>query len=538
MDKRLQKYRPILGMMPLAGSIIASGSIAQLPPTTLNDGLRMALGGASLVGIAKTWCDADEADQKRAYRQPQIEADDAVRASVIESEARMCAAYYKRYPHHFRANKPVPREWLDLWAATSGQPHLAQHNQILALAPVQGYQVPQPQQQTYQGDEYGGVRGGSFDRAAADNPGSGWGDFEPRPQQPIAAQPTLTNYSPPAQSSIAQAEYTPRLFDWQSFVTNPDLFPHVCVLGATGNGKTSLQEWLARLIGGGNELIILTTKKKGMQWHGLPITGLGRDFAPISQKWRSIEAALNTRCADLDLAQSQPQIICAIDELNDIIANSDLDLANVARAGREARLRLIVNSHSEGVDGLGLKGKNDIKACFVWVRLGQFAINHAQMLANKGLIETADIAWLKAQHRPCMVGDAVAQIPSLPDGWQGRLGGSQHQPSPPPHQTPEPQSPPSFEPVTPPMVQGSGFGLNRPEPPKIAPSVTPEPMNDREAELLAQFAEFKALGMNKAQICYAIWGAKKGGSAQYKMASEFYERLNSKYLEISGDNAA
>jgi hypothetical protein len=536
MDARLQKYRPILGMMPLAGSIIATGSIAQLPENNLNDGLRMALGGASLVGIAKTWCDADEADQKRAYRQPQQEADDAVRASVIESEARCNAAYYKCYPHHFRANKPVPREWLDLWAATSGQPHLAQHNQILSLAPAHGYQVqPQPQPQTvtrYQGEEYSGVRGGSFDRAGvSDSPGSGWGDFEPQ-------QPTLTNYNPPAQSSIAQAEYTPRLFDWQSFVTNPDLYPHVCVLGSTGNGKTSLQEWLARLVGSGNELVVLTTKKKGMQWYGLPITGLGRDFAPISQKWRSIEAALNTRCADLDLAQSQPQIICAIDELNDIIANSDLDLANVARAGREARIRLIVNSHSEGVDGLGLKGKNDIKACFVWIRLGQFAINHAQTLANKGLIENADIAWLKAQQRPCMVGDMVAQIPSLPEGWQGNLAGSQPTTPTPPRPTPEPQIQPSFEPSTPPMVQGSDFALNHHEPPQITPSRAPEPLADREAELLSQFAEFKALGMNKAQICFALWGAKKGGTDRYRMASEFYDRLNSKYLEISGDNAA
>jgi hypothetical protein len=536
--KLQKKYQAAKLVLPIAGSILASGAVSQLPPKPIADGLRLLAGTASLVATGKSWCDAVELESHEA----QIAADDAVRAAAIEADARCNASYYRRYPNHFRANKPVPESWRAAWAASGGNPALMMQTPQLhrALQASQLSQpitsIAQPQPQAIQSP--GHVRGGSFDRAgASDSPGSGWGDYEPRPSPPIA-QPTLTNYSPPAESSIAQVEYTPRLFDWQSFVHNPDLFPHVCVLGSTGNGKTSLQEWLARLIGGGNELVILTTKKKGMQWHGLPITGLGRDFAPISQKWRSIEAALNTRCADLDLAQSQPQIICAIDELNDIIANSDLDLANVARAGREARLRLIVNSHSEGVDGLGLKGKNDIKACFVWVRLGQFAINHAQMLANKGLIETADIAWLKAQQRPCMVGDIVAQIPSLPEGWQSRLGGSQPQTPAPPHQTPEPQSPPSFEPVTPPMVQGSGFALNHPEPPQIAPAREAEPMNDREAELLAQFSEFKGLGMNKAQICFAIWGAKKGGSAQYKMASEFYERLNSKYLEISGDSAA
>jgi hypothetical protein len=48
----------------------------------------------------------------------------------------------------------------------------------------------------------------------------------------------------------------------------------------------------------------------------------------------------------------------------------------------------------------------------------------------------------------------------------------------------------------------------------------------------------KSLGMNKAQIIFMLWQVKKGNSSRYQMASEFYDRLNSKYLEISGDNAA
>jgi hypothetical protein len=513
-------FRPVQLGASVALSTVLSGGVSTLPPGNFADVARALVGFCGVALSTKVVCETlvDDANAESTAQENEVQA------ALTRDLYRANAAYYREYPHHWKARQPVPDQWLELWGQTGGKPYLALHpSSPQAFAPVAPIAQTQPQPQTIQ--EPGQTRGGSFDRAD---------DFAPvRPPAP-----TLSTYSPPAQSSIAQVEYTPRLFDWQSFVTNPDLFPHVCVLGSTGNGKTSLQEWLARLIGSGNELVILTTKKKGMQWHGLPITGLGRDFAPISQKWRSIEAALNTRCADLDLAQSQPQIICAIDELNDIIANSDLDLANVARAGREARLRLIVNSHSEGVDGLGLKGKNDIKACFVWVRLGQFAINHAQMLSNKGLIENADIAWLKAQQRPCMVGDMVAQVPALPEGWQGNLNGSQRQPPTPHHQTPEPQSSPSFEPLTPPVVQGSDFGLNRLEPPRIAPSPAPEPPTDREAELLSQFAEFKALGMNKAQICFALWGAKKGGTDRYRMASDFYDRLNSIYSQNSGDNAA
>jgi hypothetical protein len=96
----------------------------------------------------------------------------------------------------------------------------------------------------------------------------------------------------------------------------------------------------------------------------------------------------------------------------------------------------------------------------------------------------------------------------------------------------------SFEPSPPPLLHASESPDSRPEAPKIAPSQQPEASSDREAELLAQFSEMKAMGMNKKQICYAIWGAKMGGTDRYRMASEFYDRLNSKYLEISGDNAA
>ena len=238
------------------------------------------------------------------------------------------------------------------------------------------------------------------------------------------------------------------------------------------------------------------------------------------------------------MAQQQHQVIVAIYELNDIIANSDVDLANVARAGREQRIRVVVNSHSEGVEGLGLKGKNDLKSCFVWVRLGDFAIRHAQLLANKGLLNQADFDWLRKQQRPCMVNDCLALVPNLGDGWQARLFGSvPSQPDLPPA-TSEPTATESFTLPTAPPVHGSELTGSSPEPTPIAPPAPPEPPADREAELLAKFSEFKTLGMNKAQICFAMWQAKKGGTDRYKMASDFYERLNSKYLENNGGNAA
>jgi len=509
-------YRPVKLVLPLAGSIVIGGSIAQLPPTHLNDGLRLGLGTVALVGVAKTWCDATLEEQQQA----QIEADDAVRSSVIESEARCNAAYYRRHPQAYRANKPVPQEWVDLWAATSGQPHLALHN-LQQLPPATTQPIAQPQPQRHEM----GVRGGSFD------PQDG---FAPQhPQAPIAP-PT---FSEPIATS-APIAYQPDLFDWGNFQQYPDRFPHICCVGASGTGKTTLQEWIARMLAGGNELVLLTTKRKSDQWVGLNPIGLGRNFPPVAQKWRELETELNQRCLDLDAAQAKHQVIICVDELNDLIAGAKISIANLARAGREPRLRLVVNSHTAGVDGLGLRGMQELKACFTWVRLGSFALQHAQTLANKGLLNQADLEWLKSQQRPCMVDDSLAQVPTLGTGWQQRLYGASSAPPAPQPENPAPPTITSFESDFSTPVQGEVQPAHPPAPAQIEPSAAPAPESDREAELLDKFGKCKSAGMNKSQTILALFGLTKGGNANYKMASEFYERLAIKYQEISGDSAA
>lgn len=514
-------FRPVQLGASVALSTVLSGGVSTLPPGNFSDVARALVGFCGVALSTKVVCETlvDDANAEATAQESEVQA------ALTRDLYRANAAYYREYPHHWKASKPVPDAWLELWGQTGGKPYLALHpSSPQAFAPIAPIaQQPQPQ---HAQREPGHVRGGSFDID------DGFVPAHPQANAPIAP-PTFT--APIASRPVTA--YEPRLFDWSLF-HQVDRYPHAVVLGSTGDGKTAAQEYLARLVAGGNELHVLTTKRKSYQWVDLAPIGLGRDFAAINPVWQSFETTLNERCIDLDRAESLPKIIIAIDELNDIIGNSCVDVANLARAGREPGLRLFLNSHSEGVEGLGLKGKNDLKSCFAWVRLGQFALRHAGQLLNKGLMSQADFEWLQQQDRPVMVDDTIAQLPDLSPGWQSRLGGSQHQPTPPPTQTPEPQTPPSFEPDFSSVVQGSGFPVQPPEPPLKALPPTPEPTSDREAELLAQFAEFKALGMNKAQICFALWGAKKGGTNAYMMASDFYDRLNSKYLELSGDSAA
>jgi hypothetical protein len=424
----------------------------------------------------------------------------------------------------------VPEEWRAAWAASGGNPALMMsapnlQRTLQASTLVQPI-AQQPQTQPVIVREPGVTRGGSFSLGDGFTPS--------HPEAPIA--PTFTA---PIQSAISrEVAYTPDLFDWNRFVQYPDRFPHACVVGASGDGKTSTQEYIARLIGGGNELIILSTKRKSDQWVGLTPIGLGRNFAPIAHQWGEISKELDRRCLDLDHAQTQHQVIVAIDELNDIIGNTTINLANIARAGREPRIRLIVNSHTAGVEGLGLKGNNEIKSCFTWVRLGDFALQHAQQLLNKGFLNQSDLEWLRGQQWPCMVDDVLAQVPDLSLGWQSRLGGSTTTTITTASNLIEPQSPYSLKATTPPGFDASnqpgsmvGSTLNA-----LPPAI--EPPQDEPTDIETKFSTFKDLGMTKAQIIYALWGCKKGNSSRYMMASEFYDRLNSSYSQISGESAA
>ena len=513
--------------LKLCLGLAASGALAITPLALPANALtRSIFPIASVTGSIAAIAKVNTYEHQDKQNQDAKERWDALKQDMDDSLLISSQAFYTANPQAWLQRREVPHQWHEQYLNARFSP-------LPELPSPQFEPIAQPQPQTIQ--QPGQVRGGSFDRAAAsESPGSGWGDYEPRPQPPIAQTPPT--FSAPI-ASRPTAPYTPRLFDWSLF-HQVDRYPHAVVLGSTGDGKTTAQEYLSRLVAGGNELYVITTKRKNYQWVGLNPIGLGRDFAAINPVWQSFEAALNERCIDLDRAESLPKIIIAIDELNDIIGNSCVDVANLARAGREPGLRLFLNSHSEGVEGLGLKGKNDLKSCFAWVRLGQFALRHAGQLLNKGLMSQADFEWLQQQDRPVMVDDTIAQLPDLSPGWQSRLGGSTQENTRTPNESAAPVAMQGFKPDPLPPVRSACDTPAPPAPPLKALSPTPAPPTDRETELLAKFGQCKAMGMNKAQTVFALFGVTKGGNAAYKTASDFYERLAIKYSELSGDSAA
>jgi hypothetical protein len=221
----------------------------------------------------------------------------------------------------------------------------------------------------------------------------------------------------------------PARFKW-SGLQNPDQHPHILILGASGDGKTWIGEWIADLLGQGNDLKVITTKRKRDQWRGMPCVGVGRNFEAIEAEFAELLSEMTRRCSDLDSVDSLPQIIRPIDELPAIAENIEGEkdpktgkpkgLSTYTKPlileARETRIRLILHAQGKQVRLLGFEGISDCLDSLTIVRLGKMAIEHAEGLLKRKLITDSDFEWIRNQPRPVTVGDELAEYPR-PDNW-------------------------------------------------------------------------------------------------------------------------
>ncbi|MDJ0553375.1 MAG: hypothetical protein QNJ68_02825 [Microcoleaceae cyanobacterium MO_207.B10] len=222
-------------------------------------------------------------------------------------------------------------------------------------------------------------------------------------------------------------------FDWQLFNTQPEKYPHLFIVGGTGDGKSYTAESICYILEG--KTIVIHPHKKPGDFQGFPCYCGGRKYG----SWKQDKLTENDNFNRLLKGGEYPNLTCAkaiklihqemdsryklyeqgienypmvniiIDEYNttvDAVPEITSTMNSLIREARKVKLRLILLIQSDLVDDLGIKGKGAIRKCFRFIRLGDFAKDRAKK-SNSGSIKN----WVSLQEYPLLVEDDIALLP-------------------------------------------------------------------------------------------------------------------------------
>ena len=227
--------------------------------------------------------------------------------------------------------------------------------------------------------------------------------------------------------------------------------PHCMLLGSTGDGKSTLAKHLAANCTA--YTIVIDPHAAPDDWGNLPVFGAGRKYGEIAKIMGVTLELLQVRfdARDTGVKQFEP-IIIICDEYPAIIASNEAGkvasswMKLISREARKVSIRLVVLTQSPEVKAIGLEGEGSVRDNFCFIRLGEFALDHAKSLKDeqiKSAIENAD--------RPAMLGNLPCAIPqlsdrlampvlSMPIDYQELIGNTQQQAIAPPSSAMQTQS--------------------------------------------------------------------------------------------------
>lgn len=319
----------------------------------------------------------------------------------------------------------------------------------------------------------------------------------------------------------------PALFDWSDLVREPDLYPHLFLLGKTGAGKTWLAERLVTYLGG--HPVVITPHRKPTDFHGFPVIGAGRNYSVINEAFEHLEGEMQTRYQRYAVGDESYQMVnVIIDEFPSIAANCKgvVPIAKtLIREARKVRIRLIILSQGDEVKTLGIEGEGSLRNSLTFIRLRGFVETYAKSLKDEQVF-----TFLKQFPYPCMVEDTIAnsaELLMLPSSVSTYEANSETVVSEP------------FQAETKRFTRNETFQdrftVKQRETGVFHDSETfhagvSDPVSDPDEtdetdETLKRIQEMLNLKMNQKQIIYALWKVKPGGTDKYRKAVDKYKRL-------------
>ena len=226
------------------------------------------------------------------------------------------------------------------------------------------------------------------------------------------AQHLNTSFAPPRREiAIAEQSAPVKFADVKQALSKP----HCMLLGSTGDGKSTLAKHLAANCTA--YTIVIDPHAAPDDWGNLPVFGAGRKYSEIAKIMGVTLKLLQKRFEERDngVKQFEP-IIIICDEYPAIIASTEAGkvasswMKLISREARKVSIRLVVLTQSPEVKAIGLEGEGSVRDNFCFIRLGEFALDHAKSLKDeqiKSAIESAD--------RPAMLGNLPCAIPQLSD---------------------------------------------------------------------------------------------------------------------------